>query len=315
MALVKRNKMGVLSEQEITHAVQNGKIMINPFKPENLNSSSYNVTLGRYFYRMFSPDSKQFYNPFSKSTILEKWNGFHRTCPVKEFVKFGMTNVTEDNINFEKDEGILLNPGESILTHTQEFIGALSPYTVLLTPHKDLMFNFINVASAWGDMNHVDKWVLRVTNLSSYYIPLIRGQVVATAVFLKNEDIGLGITDANFDIEELKKSWTPSKLLPTTYLKTKPKSQRQEINTEQQQPPPIQQQLPPPIQQQIQQQQQRHQQRVGTGNRKKITIPEPARDKEGNPILPTALQSVNTKKKSEGEDYIAPKVMYDPYTV
>src|SRR5947207_16003736 len=47
----RKHKKGVLSDRNITYELNKGHIVIWPFKEENVNSSSYDITLGAFYYR------------------------------------------------------------------------------------------------------------------------------------------------------------------------------------------------------------------------------------------------------------------------
>ena len=50
------SKYSLLSDTAILRYLKEGKIIIEPFKRENLSTSSYDVTLGEYYYRETSPE-------------------------------------------------------------------------------------------------------------------------------------------------------------------------------------------------------------------------------------------------------------------
>lgn len=334
-----------VSEREMSQAIQNNQIIISPIKPENLNSSSYDVTLGFYFYRMSPPPTplnttskeelqKLFYNPYSYGHIADKWGEFNKAGPIKEFEKFGMTFSQGDNVNQEQDVGIILRPHESIISHTHEFIGCLAPYCCILTSHPNLSLNFINVSagSKWGNANYVDRWALHITNLSDYYVPLICGKKIATVSFFRMGDDAL-LQAVDFNIDEVKKLWRPTQLRPSTYMLKREPTRNQvpkkfiggievpsnipAVQTTPQQQEKTFRQQNIQYQQQINQQQRQHQQRMqaqsGKGGKRTLKLPEPARDKEGKPVLPPALQSITTKQTG---NYIPPDILeYRPFNV
>lgn len=52
-------KYSLLSDLGILRCMKEGKIVITPFKRENLGTSSYDVTLGKFYYRETVPEPGQ----------------------------------------------------------------------------------------------------------------------------------------------------------------------------------------------------------------------------------------------------------------
>ncbi len=291
--------MSVLSKREISQGIENRNIVIHPFNPDNLNTCSYDVTLGIYFYRMnLSTKTETFYNPYCKGDVEKKWTGFHKADPVKTLQQFGMSFSPGDNLNSETDKAILLRPGESILANTQEFIGALNHHATFMTAHNDVALNFINIAGKWGDSNYVDRWSLHITNLSQYNIPLICGKRIATISFFKTQNETL-LNDMDFDLNDVIQTWKPSNLLPTTYIAPKSELPKPEtvggIEIPKETQTYKQQQVEQ--QQQITQQQQQHKERISKKSAKSFQLPKPPYDQKGNPIRTPFLPSIETKQK------------------
>lgn len=54
--MAEKTEHSLLSDVAIKRAMANGSIIIEPFKPLNLATTSYDVTLGPYFFRESSPE-------------------------------------------------------------------------------------------------------------------------------------------------------------------------------------------------------------------------------------------------------------------
>jgi dCTP deaminase len=95
--------------------------------------------------------------------------------------------------NIGLDERIIwLKPGETILGHTNEFIGGRRSVTTMMKARSSLGRNFIEVCkcAGWGDVGYVNRWTMEITNNSRYYsIPLVVGRRVAQIVFFDTEGI------------------------------------------------------------------------------------------------------------------------------
>ncbi len=158
-----------------------------------------------------------------------------RAVPAKE--AFKKYNFTWDGIS-PTDKVIILRPGETILAHTNEFIGGKNHITTMMKARSSMGRNFIEVCkcAGWGDVGYVNRWTMEITNNSkNYIIPLVVGRRIAQIIFFETGPIL--DTDQNYastgkyatstDITTLKKNWQPSEMLPKLYkdrdtLKKKP---------------------------------------------------------------------------------------------
>ena len=90
------------------------------------------------------------------------------------------------------DQVILLEPGETILAHTNEFIGGKGEVTTMMKARSSVGRNFIEVCkcAGWGDVGYVNRWAMEITNNSRHYtIPLVVGRRVAQIVFFETGPI------------------------------------------------------------------------------------------------------------------------------
>lgn len=54
--MAEKTQHSLLSDLSIKRAMANGSIIIEPFSPSNLATTSYDVTLGPYFFRETNPE-------------------------------------------------------------------------------------------------------------------------------------------------------------------------------------------------------------------------------------------------------------------
>ncbi len=90
------------------------------------------------------------------------------------------------------DQIILLEPGETILAHTNEFIGGKHHITTMMKARSSLGRNFIEVCkcAGWGDVGYTNRWTMEITNNSSHYsIPLVVGRRIAQIIFFETGPI------------------------------------------------------------------------------------------------------------------------------
>jgi dCTP deaminase len=217
-----------LSDKKILENKKVGDIIIEPFKIENLATSSYDVTLGDYYFReeMSSRYDDTIYNIYNKDHTDRVWGTVARKAKTAKEVfknfKFDWVGIVPT------DKVILLAPGETILAHTNEYIGGKHHITTMMKARSSLGRNFIEVCkcAGWGDVGYVNRWTMEITNNSrSHHIPLVVGRRIAQIIFFETGEIiskennyaKLGKYQTSDDIKILKKDWKPESMLPKVY--------------------------------------------------------------------------------------------------
>jgi len=215
-----------LSDKRIMEEMEKGDIVISPFKKENLATSSYDVTLGQYFFReQPTKYNHSIYNIWSKSHTEHVWGKDlpEKAIPAKEV--FEKYNFEWDGISPE-DKVILLRPGETILAHTNEFVGGKRHITTMMKARSSLGRSFIEVCkcAGWGDVGYINRWTMEITNNSkNYIIPLVAGRRIAQIIFFETGPIAgadysvSGKYSLGKNLAELKKKWNPEMMLPQLY--------------------------------------------------------------------------------------------------
>lgn len=213
------------SDKRIIEARKKGDIVIEPFNKENLATSSYDVTLGEYYFRENRPKHLyNIYNIYDKRHTDHVWG----KKPLKaEFAKDVFQDTKFEYIGIKPtDRIILLEPGETILAHTNEFIGGKDHITTMMKARSSLGRNFIEVCkcAGWGDVGYTNRWTMEITNNSSHYsIPLVVGRRIAQIIFfetgpiLKSDYTKTGKYQSSTDIKRMKKDWKPESMLPKLY--------------------------------------------------------------------------------------------------
>lgn len=215
-----------LSDKRIKEEMKKGNILIKPFKQDHLSTSSYDVTLGEYYYREQQPDRYQnkIYNIWDKKHIDRVW-GTKATKAKTAKEVFKNINIEYNNIK-PTDKVILLEPGETILAHTNEFIGGMNTITTMMKARSSLGRSFIEVCkcAGWGDVGYVNRWTMEITNNSTHYsIPLVVGRRIAQIIFFETGEIlgksynKEGKYNSSEDIKKLKKDWNPDMMVPKLY--------------------------------------------------------------------------------------------------
>lgn len=211
-----------LSDTKILEHMQQGTVVIEPFVRENLATSSYDVTLGEWYYREQRPEAyKTIFNIYSKEDTAQIWGTKPRRA---ELAKDALKHFTMPFEGISPDDRvILLEPGETILGHTNEFIGGRDTVTTMMKARSSLGRDFINVCkcAGWGDVGYTNRWTMEISNSSrNYIIPLVVGRRIAQIIFFETgkilesdyTKIGKYHTTSNF--KATKKTWKPEMMLP-----------------------------------------------------------------------------------------------------
>lgn len=214
---------GVMGDAEILRGIETGQIIIDPFDPDLLQSSSYDVRLGGTFYRAEAERHIPDFSPYDQRSVERYYKGplqaiTHRAwCEKYDHAKFR---------GIDDDEYIIvLMPGECLLCHTVEFIGAAKGATTMMKARSSL--GRINISACddagWGDVGFIDRWTSEIRNKNEdSVVPLIVGMPFAQMVFFHVADAAINYADSGHyqtgkTIEAVKAEWSPTKMLPKLY--------------------------------------------------------------------------------------------------
>lgn len=227
----------LLGKPAIERYLRDRLITIDEFKPENLGSAQYDVTLGEYFYRerKFSHVST-LYNPFDENHVRSKWE-LCRPILHDDWVHdrsgVPLVNVGPD------EKLIILEPGEIILGHTEEFIGgSCDKVTTMMKARSSLGRNGVEVCrcAGMGDVGYFTRWTMEIVNTSRFQsIALPVGRRVAQLLFFEVEPVAAkdvydqqGKYQSSKSLAELKASWTPEQMLPKQWKDRESKRVREQ---------------------------------------------------------------------------------------
>lgn len=223
-----------LSNKLFLEHLEKGNIVVDPFNKDDLATSSYDLRLGEWYYREQSPSSTNskrllIFNPYNETDTHRVWGEPQKAEPLnKIFPEMcdGMFSEKEEGIK-ATDLVIAIEPGETILAHTQEFIGGVNCMTTSMQTRSSHGRSFIGVCkcAGWGDVGYINRWTMEITNFSRHYtIPLVVGRRYAQMIFAETGPIiekGYGEGgkyQTGNTIEEIKSSWKPKMMLPKLYL-------------------------------------------------------------------------------------------------
>lgn len=222
--------MSILSNKSIVDEL-GLNVVIDPYDPRNVNTSSYDVTLGEYYYSEQNNDPDMMaliYNIYDEQAVSAVWG---RPKRAEEVGRIMMERLGPYQHGISPgDKIIMLHPQHTILAHTQEFIGGRGNITTMMKARSSFGRNFIEVCkcAGYGDIGYINRWTMEITNNSRiHHIPLVVGRRIAQIVFmwtgpLTEADSSYASTGGNYqdtdDIEELKRRWEPSMMLPRLHL-------------------------------------------------------------------------------------------------
>lgn len=204
----------VLSDRAILEAIKNGHIKIYPFDKDQLNNCSYDVRLGKWYYRQRTAD-----DPISPDNIHEMWDGPH------------LMEVNSDtDLDIPHDcRYIILRPGETILTNTFDFIGAQHDITACMKAKSTTARMCISVCgdAGWGDIGYINRWCMQVRNNGIHEVVLVWGMKIAQIVFHKSSEPMSSYTEKGHyqstdDLGELISDWEPESMMPKKKLSLPP---------------------------------------------------------------------------------------------
>ena len=215
---------GVYSNLQIEEAIKDGHIIFHPYQPQHINGSSVDVTLGEWFFRTDRKSPTTVYNPFDKDHVERYFGEPQKAILHKDWCK-QTGNKPLENIPADHPV-IVLEPGERILAHTQEFIGILPPGTTSMQSRSTWGRNGVAVCfdAGWGDPGYVNRWTMEIYNLNDRHsIVLPVGERIAQIVFMHTGEVkgsyenlsGKYATATNLD--ELIASWVPQQMLPRAW--------------------------------------------------------------------------------------------------
>lgn len=217
----------LLSRNAILRHRDAGNIVIDPFDARKLKTTSYDISLGEWFWREGHPEGRAtLHNVYDESSTKLVWQGPYQAEGAHEVA----ARLGQELVNVKpSDKIVLLRPGETILAHTEEFIGGRNKIVAKMYARSSLGRNFVEVCkdAGWGDIGYFNRWTMEVTNNSQYFtIPLVVGRRVGQIVFYEVEPLD-NITDyvgeggkyqRSQEIEEVKKSWHPEMMIPRMHL-------------------------------------------------------------------------------------------------
>ncbi len=146
---------GILIDYAIRRAVQNGQIKIEPYKDEQMNPASYDLTLG--------DEVAVYSNVVNTSRPPTGVNDGSHFSPIEEGVLDVKAKPEVETFKIDKEVGWLLVPGIGYLAHTVERVGT-DNFVPMLNGKSSIgrLFVEIHRTAGLGDPSFFGQYTLEV---------------------------------------------------------------------------------------------------------------------------------------------------------
>lgn len=204
--------MTLLSNTAIRRHMDYGSVVIDPFRPERMNTDSYDLELGPYFWRYAR-------------------NGPREPALMERGVGFVFESAAESG-------GIWLAAGERVLGHSVEIAGGRlgrrsvdhvlgGEEAVAVTTHLQSTSTAARhgitacMCAGYGDVGFVNVWTFEIENRTRDELFLPVGSIIAQIAFTEvdvpaglYEDHSGNYASAGYDVVDIRRTWTPESMLP-----------------------------------------------------------------------------------------------------
>lgn len=237
--------MTVLSDVQIIEGLLSGQVICRPLRPENVRSSSIDLTLGEFFWRCDARPGGVF-NPYDEDEVKRYFAGPFQAKPYADvYDKIGGRGNTYDwpypyphpFKNIPEDwPVIVLQPRERILAHCHEFVGIKAPFrgkiggTSMMKARSSsgrVGFKVCDDAG-WGDIGFFSRWTMEMRNDNDEAIIIPVGERVAQLVLMQTGAVRVGESYGTAtlyedkyqntdDLDRLQAEWVPELMLPRAF--------------------------------------------------------------------------------------------------
>jgi dCTP deaminase len=216
--------MTTLSDEGIIQYRDSGNIVIEPFRIADVNTASYDVRLGPWYYRE-QQNNKSILNLYSPDTANKIWGAQQYAEAAADWMKH-YPEIDWRGIS-KSDQVILIRPQENLLCHTIEFIGGRRGVTTAMKARSTTGRLLLNVCqcAGQGDIGYYNRWTMEVYNRSQFFsLILVVNRRVAQIVFdVTTEskrsygDINEGNYQDGADVRKLINTWNARLMLPRAH--------------------------------------------------------------------------------------------------
>ena len=208
----------LLCDREILKELKRTSIIIHKFNPRNLGNCYYNITLGEIFYKHkneLNSDKRviiQTHNPWSSKSLKKYWGEPIKCNKIPDDKK----SVGEQFGLNVGDKYIVINPGESLLAHSYEFIGGRHYIAAKISPIGRLAKCGLSIYYANPPINVYNRISMRITNDSESRLVLMVGRPIGQVSFYYCSEPQIMYEPGyvfDHDVSSVIKSWKPQMML------------------------------------------------------------------------------------------------------
>lgn len=212
----------MLSDVEILESKQNKEIIIFPFNEEQLGPNSYDVTIGEHYY-VQNKEVPEYLTIGHKETYMKFWDldSSEKYFGVK-YAQESKDNSFEDLGIVAGDKIITIHPGDTILAHTNEFIGGMTKVTTEMKAKSTSGRSCVTVCACagLGDIGYVNRWTMEIKNHGRSTVLIKTGTKLAQICFFKTGECNRpyylrGQYQQTDNFEEIVSTWVPTMMLPS----------------------------------------------------------------------------------------------------
>lgn len=133
------------------------------------------------------------------------------------------------DINFNLSDKIIpIYPKETILAHTNEYIGGRNFITTSMQARSTVGRTCLAICkcAGWGDVGYFNRWTMEITNFSNHVILIPANAIIGQIIFqtvsqAKNElldYVSKGSYQNSSDLQQTILNWKPEMMLPANKL-------------------------------------------------------------------------------------------------
>ncbi len=223
-----RRYNGVLSDADIKYGLSVGDVVIEPLCMQNLSANSYDTTLGAFYFASNNSHLPSFIGVENAQQLAQYWNASssasnYGALKARTIITAADAKTYGVAIN---DEIIVIQPGNTILGHTQEFIGGQNCVTSQVCAKSSTGRACITVCAdaCFSEISYINRLTLEIRNCSLCPVVLRVGSKLAKVIFHASSkpDMDYNTTSsyqASNNVEELKTMWRPQDILPSVVVK------------------------------------------------------------------------------------------------
>ncbi len=222
-------KYSLMSRPDIMEAIEKGEILYEDGRPENVKSTSVDLTLGPWYWEETSPTiERRIFNPNSHEDVNRVWGRLCFAPRHNWWLQNRFIENTLEGFHPTDDRIFFIPPQKQLLCSTREFIGGVSrDITTMMKARSGAGRSFLEVCrcAGWGDIGYHNRWTMEFNNSSAtHHIPLKVGQRYAQLVFFRGKELA----DSDHDYRQegkyqanvsqgVRSQWTPEMMRPAMY--------------------------------------------------------------------------------------------------